>query len=610
MKEEMTHGGRVIGRVLKDEGVECLFGIMGMTWLILEEAGRLGIKQYHFRHEQSAGFAADGYARCARKPGVCYVSNGSGLANIVSPVYHAKGCLSPIVIMMGSMGLTQEGANGAQDTHVTDILEKICKWAHVVHDWNTDAFWMRRALRDSMHYPPGPIALDFPCEAILSSGPDEQWQYTKELAPDIPKSAGDPTYVERAVQALLEAKRPVILAGDGVYWSDGAAELKELVELLQIPTCTRRTARGALPEIHPLAFTQSHRIGFSEDSDIACLIGMQVTQLDDYFETWGKGTKFIQINEAPEFIWYGLPTKVAVVGSTKLVMRQMIDCARTLLKKTPDRKEWLGQLEQCRQATSKRRKEALQNKLKSKPIHPDVLGAEIADFLDPSSTFIYDSFTGSQYITDKLVAKYAGQILDAGTHQALGHSIGMAIGAQIARPGKQVVIQIGDGGFGISGMDMETMLRYKLPVVCVLLNNDSWGGRTVPGHLFYPHHGSWKNLPDVRYDKMFADLGCHTEYVDEPEQIRPALERSFNSGLPSLLNVRCDASRTSRFMLPGYLITTWLQGNFNELPKEAQDELRSLPYLVLQQAAKDAQKVGTRVTAEELAKMTGIPIEK
>ena len=204
-----------------------------------------------------------------------------------------------------------------------------------------------------------------------------------------------------------------------------------------------------------------------------------------------------------------------------------------------------------------------------------------------------------------MVATREGHVLDAGLHQHLGHSIGMAIGAQVARPGQQVLAQIGDGGFGLSGMDMETMLRYRLPAVVVLLNNDSWGGRTIGGPLYFPKHGSWANLPDIRYDRMMAELGCHAEYVTTAEQIRPALERSFNSGLPALINVRCEATRTSRRLLPIWLVQTWLRGNFAELPAEAQEELRRQPLAMYRAAAAIAGEDGCRVTAEELADMVG-----
>lgn len=610
MQSGHTFGGKVIGEALVEEGVECLFGVHGAQWGSIEEACRLGAKLYHFRHEANAGFAADAYARCTRKPGVCFVSMAAGMSNMLAPLYHAKGCLSPLVVMASQHNPGKDALGALQEGYGERVFSDLCKWTHRVIDWRTDAFWVRKALRDAVHYPPGPIALSLTQSAMGGAGPDAQKHYVpRALSPVVPKSAGDPAYVELAVARLLAAERPVLIAGDGVYWSDAAHELKELAELLRIPTCTRRTARGALSERHPLAFTQDYRAGFVEHADLACLIGMQVTALDRWFEppVWDARTKFVQIQEKPELVWYGLPTEATVVGSSKLVLRQMIDCARNLVKSTPERKVWLEQLEKTRRSVERRREEVVKKQWDARPIHPDVLGAEICDFLDPTATLIYDSYTGSHYLTDKVVAEAEGHVLDAGLHQHLGHSIGMAIGAQIARPGRQVLAQIGDGGFGLSGMDMETMLRYRLPAVVVLLNNDSWGGRTIGGPLYLPQHGSWANLPDIRYDRMFAELGCHTEYVTEADQIRPALERAFNSGRPALVNVRCEATRTSRRLLPIWLVLTWMRGNFAQLPAEAQEELRRQPFAMFRAAAAAAREDGCHVTAEELADMVGRP---
>lgn len=608
MQSDHTFGGRVIGETLVDEGVECLFGVHGAQWGSIEEACRRGAQLYHFRHEASAGFAADAYARCTRKPGVCFVSMAAGMANMLAPLYHARGSLSPLVVMVSQHHPGRDGLSPIQEGYAERVFADACKWTHRILDWRTDAFWIRKALKDSVSFPPGPIALSIPQTAQGGAGPDRQRHYVpSDRAPVIPQPAGDPAFVERAVAALLKAERPLLIAGDGVYWSDGAAELQELAELLQIPTATRRTARGALPETHPLAFTQECRDGFAEHADLVCLIGMQVTALDRHFEppAWSAGTRFIQIQENPELIWYGLPTPVAVVGSPRLVLRQMIDCVHSLAKSVPDRKAWVEQLAKTRMEVTRRRAEKVKKQWGLRPIHPDVLGAEICNFLDPTATLIYDSYSGSHYLTDKVVASREGHILDAGLHQHLGHSIGMAIGAQVARPGKQVLAQIGDGGFGLSGMDMETMLRYRLPAVVVLLNNDSWGGRTIGGPLYFPKHGSWDNLPDIRYDRMFAELGCHAEYVTTAEEIRPALERSFNSGLPSLINVRSEATKTSRRLLPIWLVMTWMRGNFAELPAEAQDELRRQPFAMYRAAAAFARDDGCQVSAEELADMVG-----
>jgi acetolactate synthase-1/2/3 large subunit len=153
----------------------------------------------------------------------------------------------------------------------------------------------------------------------------------------------------------------------------------------------------------------------------------------------------------------------------------------------------------------------------------------------------------------------------------------MAIGAQIARPGRQVLSLIGDGGFGISGMDMETMVRFGLPAVVVLLDNASWGGRGWAHDLYYPKRKGTGDLTPIRYDKMFEPVGCHVERVEEEAGIKPALERAFASGKPALIDVVSDTDRLTSVRVGANLMDVWVRDGVDELPPEALAEIRGMP---------------------------------
>jgi acetolactate synthase-1/2/3 large subunit len=217
----------------------------------------------------------------------------------------------------------------------------------------------------------------------------------------------------------------------------------------------------------------------------------------------------------------------------------MIDCAKDLMKAPPERQEWLDEVTKGKEGVQKRRQEMVDPVRDARPINPHFLAQEAVDFLDDSATIILDSYSMAGFTTDKIEAKFAGQILDAATDGGVGHSVGIAMGAQMGRPGKQVLALLGDGGLGVTGFDIETAARYNIPAVYLLFNNSSWIS-TEFQKVALPKVGSWGMLPDIRYDKMFAEMSCHTEFVTEPEQIRPALERSFNSGKTSLINVIPD----------------------------------------------------------------------
>jgi acetolactate synthase-1/2/3 large subunit len=239
-----------------------------------------------------------------------------------------------------------------------------------------------------------------------------------------------------------------------------------------------------------------------------------------------------------------------------------------------------------------------------------VIGEAIANVLDDNSTVIYDSFSATGFLTDKLQARYGGQILDAGLHQPVGHGIGMAVGAQVARPGRQVLTIMGDGGFGISAMDMETLVRHNLPAVVVVMNNSSWAN-TAAGHdEFYPDMGSWKNTPGIRYDRMFTDMGIHTEHATRSEEVSPALERAFASGKPALVHIVGDTDEIHPLRLRICWGDTWSRNNLDQLPEAAAALLkRNASLRSIQRVRKYWIDQGIDIPLSDLAEMAGTTIE-
>lgn len=611
----MTYGGEVVGRTLRECGIEAMFGIYGSIGLALESACQRGVSMYHFRHEQSAGFAADAYARCVQKPGLCYTSSAPGFANVVSAVAQAQSTLSPVVLLNGQHGTVGDGVNTIQEGYATEVLRPFSKWTHRCLDLDMLAHWTKRALTESVQYPPGPIVLEFPRNLLNTRGPDSQLKHVPAaLTPEPTLPFGDPREVERVVRILRDAKRPMLVAGDGVYWSRGADALRAFAEYLSIPVHTRRTARGAVSETHALAISGGYRGPMLRDADVVCIVGLRATYLEEWFEPpdWPENAQYIQIQPTASEIWLGLPTTSAIVGASGPVLLQMLDAAKSMVSRPIERPEWTERLNTVRQRFRMREQEEIASWMKQRnQVHPHVLGASIAQVLDANSTIIYDSFTATGYLTDKLEARYAGQILDAGLHQPVGHGLGMAVGAQIARPGRQVLTLMGDGGFGISAMDMETLVRYRLPAVVVVLNNDSWA-RVSAGHdEFYPDMGSWDNTHGIRYDRMFQELDVHTEHCSSPEEMTPALDRAFSSGKPALVHVVGDATEIHPLRLRVAWGETWARKNLDQLPPTAKALLkRNASARSLRRVRKYWIDQGIHIPLQELAEMADFPLDQ
>lgn len=544
--EELS-GGQAIAKILKEEGVPQVFGIHGgHIWSMLSAVCKEGIKMIHMRHEQSGAYSADGWGRVSRRPGVCFGTAGPGLYNMLGALAHAYLARSPVVALVGQHGTRQDGWGPFQEGYGEDACRSFTKWSKRVIDTGMVSYFVQKAFRDAVAYPPGPVLVEIPADVLgmLGQNPHkaEQVGYVSPGQISEPgRSQGDAVEVEKAVRLLLEAERPLVLGGNGIYWSEASKELEEFVELLQIPVNTRRIARGAVPENHPLAFTGAYRRPLFAAADVIAIFGLELNVLEGFGgpPTYSPNANYIQVSESMQDICVRIPTRVSISGNPKLVLRQMIDCAKTLIEEPPKRTEWLETVTKAREAHRKQQREEAEVVRKDRPINPRFLAQEIVDFLDDSATVIYDSFTLVAFLTDRIEAKFAGQILDAGTYGGVGHAVGIGIGAQLARPGKQVLGILGDGGMGVAGFDIETAARYNIPVVYLLFNNSGWLPIAFQKAVC-PEMDSWGMLEDIRYDKIFAEMGCHREFVVEPEQIRPALERAFNSGRTSVINVIPD----------------------------------------------------------------------
>jgi acetolactate synthase-1/2/3 large subunit len=537
-------GGRAVARTLVENGVTDMFGVHGYINNVLEETCRLGVNNIHFRHEQSAGFAADAYGRIKQKTGVCYASSSGGMSNYLAPLSQGIGALSPMLLLVGQHGTAGDGLEVLQEGYAAECFKTVTKWTKRLTDWEMNSYWTQKALRETCSYPPGPICLEIPLNNQWNHGSAPQRKYLPSEGEIVPVfSAGDPRRVERVAELLLAAKRPLIVVGDGIYWSQGSDSLLALAELMQVPVNSRRTARGAVSEVHPLGLPASMRGPMLSEADLIVLIGVRAGELESWFEApdWPRGSvKYVQINETPQELWYALPTEEMVVGTSRLVVEQLTAlCALSLGNKAVERPDWIARLAALRERHAQNRANLLQKFSNHTPIHTYELTDVLANVVDEDASVIYDSYSGSLYLTDALKARFAGQILDAGPRVALGQGIGMSIGAAVARPGKQVVTLVGDGGMGIAAPDIETMIHYKLPAVVVVLNNSSWGGNSLMGDDIHPNI-DWSVGKNNRWDLAFEAFGAHGEYVERSEELAPAMRRALESGKPAVVNVVAD----------------------------------------------------------------------
>jgi acetolactate synthase-1/2/3 large subunit len=541
-------GGAVVARALRDHGVEVCFALNGgHIWPILRHFRDHGIRMIHMRHEQSCAYAADAYARTSRRPGVLAVTAGCGLTNAVTGLAVAHLTGSAVVCLAGQHPTTEDGVGSFQEAYGVEICGSFTKSVKRVLDWTTIGRDVRAAFRTALAWPVGPTLVEIPTNVLYQQGPlERQRPGAQVFDPAAMRGLADPAAVERALDLLLAAERPLLVAGDGVFWSDAAAALRALAERLGVPVYSRRAGQGALPEDHPLAVRGTWKKPFTSRADVVLTVGFRFWSGEHFGEppTWAADAAYVQIDAAPLRIGANVDARVALVGDPALVLGQLLAATEVrgaAPRPSASRAAWLDEVTTVRRRFDEARRAQEAGVHDAQPIHPARLVRELTEILDRDATVIVDSFTLSGWLSDWFEARFPGQVIDAGPLAPVGHGIGMAIGAQLARPGKPVVVVIGDGGLGIGGMEIETALRCDLPITTLVWNNSSWGPNFDQMPMLRGHVDPFTMLPDLRYDRMFEAIGCHGEHVTEPGQIRGALERAFAAGRASVVNVLGDA---------------------------------------------------------------------
>ena len=541
-----VNGGELIGRILAEQGVKYLFSVNGgHIFPILANIREHGIKLIHMRHEQATAYAADGYARVTREPGVCAVTAGCGLTNAVTGLATAGLTGSSVVCLSGQHPTTEDAIGSFQEAYGSEVVGSFAKYTKRVLDWHNIEVDLRQAFREARIAPQGVSLLEIPTNILYHS--DEagtQRAGAQVYAVDELRSQGDPRAIERAAEMLITAERPLIAGGDGIFWSDAGKELAELAELTGTPAYCRRAGQGALDEAHPLAIRGAWKKPFTGQADVVLAVGFRFWSGEKFGQppTWNGDARYIQVDSDPQRVGWHVPAEVGIVGDPKLVLRQLIDAIKAIGFDAGKRQDsaWLQRMAEVRGNYEQDIEARAAKNHDTQPIHPDRLTRDLVSVLDDDASIIVDSFTLSGYTSQWFTARSMGQVVDAGPLAPVGHGIGMGIGVQLGRPGKQVVVVSGDGGLGIGGMDLETAAKYGIPMVTLLWNNSSWGPDFAAMPELQGCTDPFDMIDGIRYDQMFAPLGIHTEHVEQPDEIAPALERALASGKTALVHVAGD----------------------------------------------------------------------
>jgi acetolactate synthase-1/2/3 large subunit len=524
-----VHGGRLVAKRLKAHGVTKLFTLSGgHLFSIFDGCREEGIDLVDVRHESAAAFAAEGWAKVTRRPGVAALTAGPGVTNGISAIASAQQNGSPIMVLGGRAPAMRWGQGSLQELDHVPFVRPLTKLATTAEATAEIPGLLDDALTAAVTPHSGPTFIDFPMDVVFMEAP-----VPDEPAP-LPDPGGGPVPdVARAAALLREAERPVIMAGTNLYWGHGEAALLALAQQLGIPVFLNGLARGCVPADHELFFARARGNGL-KGADVALVIGVPMDFRLGFGQSFGQDTELVVIDRAEPLREHPRAVAAELYGSVPGIL----DALRSEARGGADTGAWVTALRGAED--EKRAAERAEFDDDRAPLHPMRLYRELGEVIDRDAIVIGDGGDFVSYAGRVMDSYEPGCWLDPGPYGCLGCGPGYALAAKVAHPDRQVVLLLGDGAFGFSGMEFDTLARHGVNVVGVMGNNGIWALEKHPMEFLYGYSVAAELRPGTRYDQVVAALGGHGELVERPADLKPALERAFSAGLPALVNVLTD----------------------------------------------------------------------
>jgi acetolactate synthase-1/2/3 large subunit len=529
------HGGRLVARRLKAYGVTKLFTLSGgHLFSIYDGCREEGIDIVDVRHESTAAFAAEGWAKVTREPGVCALTAGPGVTNGMSAIASAQQNHSPMLVLGGRAPAMRWGQGSLQELDHVPFVRPLVKLAATAGATDEIPGLLDDAWQAARRPHTGPAFVDLPLDVVFMDAPDPGGP--PEASARRPSGAhADQAALDRAATLLRDAERPVIMAGTNLYWGHGEHGLRALAEAGGIPVFLNGLARGCLPADHELFFSRSRGAGLG-GADVALMIGVPMDFRLGFGSAFGEETEIVAIDVAEPERDHPRAVAAELYGELGEILGALAAAAPG-----PDAtRAWVQELRGVEAVKREAERELLTDD--RAPLHPMRVYGELAQVLDRDAIVIGDGGDFVSYAGRVVASHEPGCWLDPGPFGCLGSGPGYALAAKLARPDRQVVLLLGDGAFGFSGLEFDTLARHGVHVVGVMGNNGIWGLEKHPMEFLYGYSVAAELRPETRYDEVVRALGGHGELVRAPGELRGALERALAADGPALVNVLTDPS--------------------------------------------------------------------
>ncbi len=546
----MPTGAELFATALLDLGIDRIFTLVGDHLNeVLVEVQRHGLRIIHMRHESGVTHAADAWARITRAPAVALVTGGPGHTNSITGIATAQLAGSPLIAISGGRASTLGERQAFQDIDQVSMTRPVVKWAAQTPTAALIPFYLRRAFAEANSGRKGAVHLTIPVD-VFSGDTSAPARVPPHSAPAMPPP--DAADIDQTVAMLKAAERPIVIAGSGIWWSGAELELRDFIEKTSLPLYTITMARGAVSDRHPLclgyadpALNRAVRTAFPE-ADLVLVVGKRI----DYRLAFGgpcvfsPSSKFIQIDIHPQEFGINRNVDLAILADAKSTLRALTGATEKQV-----RSPWLDRLSALRQDADQQLSSAADSNAAhsnmDSPLHPAAFYRELKRWLPANTRYSWDGGDFVHWGRASIPATVPGGWLRLGPLATIGSALPNAIALKLAYPDDPIVLITGDGSLGFYIAELDTLVRYGLPVIVIVGNDAGWGlERELQASVSSDGSTVACELRRTRYDIVMQGFGGVGENIDRLDQVEGAVARALSSKLPTLLNVNVRGARS------------------------------------------------------------------
>lgn len=518
-------GATVIARSLREQGVEHMFGVLGVpVYPIARAAEREGIRFYAFRNEQAASYAAGAVGYLTGRPGVCLAVSGPGMIHAIAGLANAWANCWPMLLLGGANDSYQNGLGAFQEAPQIEAARPFVKYAARPDSAARMPFFIAQAFRHAMYGRPGAVYLDLPGDFISGQVESNLISYPK-FTPSPERAPASQESVTRALKTLRTAERPLVIVGKGAAYSRAEDEIGRFLDMTQLPFLPTPMAKGMAPDDSLLSVSPARSYAL-QNADVIFLIGARLNWMLHFGAEprFAPNVRVIHLELSPEEIGNNGPVDVALLGDAKVVMAQLIAAIKTEPWEYPSETAWRSELS----AKIEQNQKAVAAMCSDDSVPMGYYRAlkEIAEQLPRESMLVTEGSNTMDIARTVLPSFLPRHRLDAGTFGAMGVGLGFAIASAVLNPQQRTFAVEGDSAFGFSGMEVEVACRFNLPITFIILNNDQGGGQAY--------------VPNARYEKIIEVFGGTGYYAKTPGELRDALRAAATDSTPNIINVQID----------------------------------------------------------------------